>query len=669
MIGIFISLILLVLAILVYRKDLKKKDYRWLFIFRILVIIFLSLILIGNIIAFTLTKSPSVPLLFLIDVSPSMSEKLSQAKDFLIQFKPKTKTQYFAFADSVFGPKSIEGLVIQGSKTDIAQALNTAKKKSPGAVVILSDGQHNALSDPVKTATDLPFPVYTLGLGKTAEHDVAIRTVRVPKQIYSGETTDCVVRIQSQGLGNKKAMVSLWQNSKVLQQKETTLSDKLIEQEISFPIIPTEIGRQLYKIKVTEFAEEENRLNNEKEFSLQVLKSKMKVVYLSNAPSYNTRFILSALESEMVSVLLVIAFQGNRFQIPTSRGMQDFAFKLDCDVLILDNLNANQLPAEVGDQIQRFIANGGGVLILAGERFSTNPQLAPILPFVHNQRIVRKEIFFKLTEQGIAVPIFFAEGDNLLDNTPPLLGIIEVKEIPKETRVWATANPSDIPLIGYRKFGKGKVIEINGFPIWRLAFYGKDLAIAQQRFKKFLNQINRFLALKDFEMFTLTTDQPVYRAGEKVTFTFYAYQEDGRPYSGLDVNLIIDQSKIPMVEISEGIYEKTIEALPPKDYSVKAICQSDTIKLGEAKTEFKVSETNIEMIDTRLNSELLRQIAQVSGGEYFDLVSFPKDQFEFNYARYRKTVRFDPRRSVYLYLIIVGLFLIELYLRKRRGLM
>ncbi|MEO0115373.1 MAG: hypothetical protein ABIK93_07835 [candidate division WOR-3 bacterium] len=669
MIGIFGSLILLVLAILVYRKDLKTKDYRWLFIFRILLIIFLSLILIGNIIAFTFTKSSSVPLLFLIDVSPSMSEKLSQAKDFLIQFKPKTKTQYFAFADSVFGPKSIENLVIQGSKTDITQALNTAKKKSPGAVVILSDGQHNTLSDPVKTAAALPFPVYTLGLGKTAEHDVAIRTVRVPKQIYSGETTDCVVRIQSQGLGNRKAKISLWQGSKELQQRETTLSDELIEQEISFPIIPTEIGRQLYKIKVTEFAEEENRLNNEKEFSLQVLKSKLKVIYLTNAPSYNTRFVLSALESEMVSVLPAIALQGNRFQIPTSRGMQDFAFKLDGDVLILDNLNARELPLEVINQIQSFIANGGGVLILTGEKFSINPQLMPIMPFVHNQRIIRKEIFFKLTEQGIAVPIFFAEGDNLLDNTPPLLGIIEVKEIPKETKVWATADPLDIPLIGYRKLGKGKVIEINGFPIWRLAFYGKDLAIAQQRFKKFLNQINRFLALKDFEMFTLTTDQPVYRAGEKVTFNFYAYQEDGRPYSGLDVNLIIDQSQIPMIEIGEGIYEKTIEALPPKDYSVKAICQSDTIKLGEAKTEFKVSETNIEMIDTRLNSELLRQIAQVSGGEYFDLASFPKDQFEFNYARYRKTFRFDPRQSVYLYLIIVGLFLIELYFRKRRGLM
>ncbi|MEO0094052.1 MAG: vWA domain-containing protein, partial [candidate division WOR-3 bacterium] len=220
MIGIFSSLILLVLAILVYRKDLKTKDHRWLFILRILVIIFLSLILIGNIIAFTFTKSSSVPLLFLIDVSPSMSEKISQAKDFLIQFKPKTKTQYFAFADSVIGPKSIENLVIQGSKTDIAQALNIAKKKSPGAVVLLSDGQHNALSDPVKTATDLPFPVYTLGLGKTAEHDVAIRTVRVPKQIYSGETTDCVVRIQSQGLGNRKAKISLWQGSKELQQRE-----------------------------------------------------------------------------------------------------------------------------------------------------------------------------------------------------------------------------------------------------------------------------------------------------------------------------------------------------------------------------------------------------------------------------------------------------------------
>uniref|UniRef100_A0A7C6A983 VWA domain-containing protein n=1 Tax=candidate division WOR-3 bacterium TaxID=2052148 RepID=A0A7C6A983_UNCW3 len=670
MIGIFVSLILLVLAIFVYYNDLRARQYRWLFCLRILVVLFLGFILIGNIISFTFMRSPKVPLIWLIDVSPSMKDKLSQAKECLLNFaKTKYKAEYLAFADSVFGLAKIENLVIQGSKTDIAKALATAKKRNPGALVLLSDGQHNTLSDPVKVAQTLPFLVYSVGVGETARHDVAIRNLIVRQQVYLGETTECIIRIQSQGLGNKKAKVTLLEQSQELQQKEIILSEPLIEQELIFQIVPNEIGRRFYKIKITEFAEEENLANNQKEFSIQVLKSKMKVIYLSNAPSYNTRFILNALKSEMTEFLPVIAFQGNRFQTPTERGMQDFAFKLDCDVLIVDNLDASQLPVGISNQIQKYVLDGGGVLILAGERFRLNPILALLAPFVHNQKVIRKEVFFKLTEQGIGVPIFFQDGENLLANTPPLLGVMEVKEPQEGTKVWAIADPLNIPLIGYRKFGKGKVIEITGFPLWRFGFYGKDLEKPQEKFKRFLNQVNRFLALKEFEQFTLVTDQAVYSLGEKATFTFYAYQDDGRPYSGLDVNLIIDSTKIPMVEIGDGIYEKTLDALPPKDYIVKAICQFDTIKLGEAKTEFKVTETNIEMIDTRLNAELLRRIAQATGGEYFDLKSFLQDQYEFTLAQYRKTVQFNPRQSPYLYLILVGLFLIELYFRKRRGLM
>ena len=75
------------------------------------------------------------------------------------------------------------------------------------------------------------------------------------------------------------------------------------------------------------------------------------------------------------------------------------------------------------------------------------------------------------------------------------------------------------------------------------------------------------------------------------------------------------------------------------------------------------------MVETGLNSDLLKRIAQASGGEYYDAASFPVNNFEITLAKYHTTFRFDPRRSVYLYVILAGLFLIELYFRKRRGLM
>jgi hypothetical protein len=671
LIGIFISLILLALVILVYRKDLKNRNYGWLFIFRLLVIIFLGLMVIGNIIAFTFYQSPKIPLLVLTDVSPSMKDKINQTQTFLTQFKSinKYKTQYFTFADSLFGSQKTDSLSIQGNRTDIAKALIMAKRKGPGAILLLSDGQQNALFDPIAVASELSFPVYTIGLGRTSEKDVSIRTLSAPKQIYLGETANVIVRIMSQGLGSKKAKVSILQGTKELQQQTITLSDAASEQELNFRIIPTEVGKNIYKVIVSSFEEEVNLLNNEKDFGITVLKSKLKVMILSNSPDFNLRFLIGALKSELIEVVPVFAFQGNRFQTTTERGIIDFAFQLNCDVLIMDNFDASQVSADISNQIQKFVEDGGGLLVLWGEIARFNQTLSSILPFVHNQRIIHKEVFIKLTDQGVTVPIFFDGGENLLDNTPPLLGIGEVKEPQKETQVWATADPLGTPLIGYRKSGQGKVIEITGFPIWRWGFYGQDLENEQKKFQKFLIQTVRFLALKDFERFELETDQPVYSAGEKVTFTFQAYQEDGRPWQGLDVSLIIGQEEIPMVEITSGIYEKTVEALLPKDYTVKAVAKLDTLQVGQTRADFRVSETNIEMVETGLNSDLLKRIAQASGGEYYDAASFPVNNFEITLAKYHNTFRFDPRRSVFLYVLFAVLFLTELYFRKRRGLM
>lgn len=626
---------------------------------------------IGNIIAFTFSRSPKIPLLVLTDVSPSMQDKINQTKELLTQFKSasKYKTQYYAFADSFLGNINTDSLAIQGNRTDIAKALTMAKRKSPGAILLLSDGQQNTFSDPIAIAAELPFPVYTLGLGRTGEKDVSIRTLSVPKQVYLGETANVMVRIMSQGLGGKRAKVSLLQGTKELQQQTVTLSDVASEQELNFRIIPNEVGKNIYKATLSSFEEEVNLLNNEKDFGITVLKSKLKVMILTNSPDFNLRFLIAGLKSELVEVLPVFAFQSNRFQTTTDRGIKDFTFQLNCDVLILDNFDANQVSADISNQIQKFVEDGGGLLVLWGEKGRFNQTLSSILPFVHIQRVIRKEIFIKLTDQGIAVPVFFDAGASLLDNTPPLLGFGEVKEPQKETQIWATADPLGSPLIGYRKFSKGKVIEITGFPIWRWGFYGQDLENEHKKFQKFLIQTARFLALKDFERFSLEADQPIYQTGEKVVFTFHAYQEDGRPWQGLDVNLIVGQEKIPMVEVTNGIYEKTVEALPAKDYTVRASANLDTLKVGEAKTDFRVSETNIEMVETGLNADLLKRIAQASGGEYYDAASFPINSFEVNLAKYHNTFRFDPRRSVYLYVILASLFLIELYFRKRRGLM
>jgi len=70
-------------------------------------------------------------------------------------------------------------------------------------------------------------------------------------------------------------------------------------------------------------------------------------------------------------------------------------------------------------------------------------------------------------------------------------------------------------------------------------------------------------------------------------------------------------------------YTATLRALPPGRYSFEGNVFRDGKKLGVKKGEFLVEEYSVEDSDLKTDFDLLKRIAEVSGGEYYQ-----KEQIE-----------------------------------------
>jgi len=614
----------------------------------------------------------------LVDASKSINagENISSIKQIIdkIQEQPYRK-QFFSFTDSI-GP--IENYQkADGKRTDIAQALNFTQKNRPGAIVLISDGQHNSKYDPTVNAKSIKAPIYTVGIGSEKKQDLIIQSIRKPIKSFLGDTVEITSRIRNKGFENRQTKVNLQYKGKNIASKDVLFSGKDVIQEVNFKVIPETTGKVSYTALIDNLPDEADYMNNRKDFSVEVLKNRWQIVYLTNAPSFNSRFIISIPENsnspvskstDSFSVIPIIGFVGRDLKMfqetPIDKALQN------ADVVILDDINESDLNVDIIVKLRNLIDQNKGFLVLAGENFKPGALLKEIMPFEFTtNNIQRKDIFIELTDVGTGMPIFFTgNGEYLLDNTPPLWGANVAQNTKSDAVVWITSKEKSIPLMGYRFYKNSKIVLMTGFPFWRLGFSAIETERTKQRFDQFLKNLMRFLAIKEANAFKLETDKPNYLNGENIIFNLLATTPDGRSWTDLDISVEISQIKVslPLYEISAGIYEGETEALIPGTYQVEASVTKDGKLIGKAKTTCSVTQQSIEDI-TGLDSDLLMKLSNSTGGRYYSISEFLNESFAPNIIKYKRTLSFTFHNNRYIYIIITVLFGILLFLRKKRG--
>jgi hypothetical protein len=215
-------------------------------------------------------------------------------------------------------------------KTNLSNVLSDLKNNYEGQnlsdVIVVSDGIINDGTSP--TFQKYPFNIHTVGFGDTTvKKDILISGIAANKLAYLGNKFTVNVDVSSFLLPGKASVVSIKDGSgKVLGQKPIVISKNEDFQTLFFELSAEKVGKQRYVAEIKSVAGEYSTKNNFREFVVDVVNGKEKILFLAFAPHPDIKAFKSIIEKNNLFELQIQILQSTE---PAQIGKDPF------DILIL----------------------------------------------------------------------------------------------------------------------------------------------------------------------------------------------------------------------------------------------------------------------------------------------------------------------------------------------
>jgi hypothetical protein len=336
--------------------------------------------------------SPSLAVL--LDTSPGMGlagnsgkgTRLDDAKEALLSgsspllksLSEKYEMRFFELGESL---KAFQGGEISQIKTGAKRGdLNDALKAIAGKnqfALLFSDG--NVKWENSK-AGDLPLLAYPLG-SRDEYRDVLVKSVKVPSVAFRGKEVVIDAVIKGYGYEGLRIPVILKSGEKLLTTKSIRLQSGTGEGAVTISFTPEEIGSYTLSLMVPPQVGEALATNNQRNFSLKVVRDKIRILTVSGAPSMNYRFLRAALKNDPAIDLLsfvILRMPSNILNVPVQEQSLipfpvDTLFTKDLknfDLLIFDNFLYHPfLRTQYLGNIRDFVREGGAFAFIGGANF------------------------------------------------------------------------------------------------------------------------------------------------------------------------------------------------------------------------------------------------------------------------------------------------------------
>ncbi len=638
----------------------------------------------------------------LLDASSSMSiedvnpDRLTAARRtieemLLPSLRTRAETVLFSFSGGLeMGPES---LAPTGSVTDIGGAIRGVSKtlgRQPSGLIMVTDGISNVGERPIDAASEVGFPIYTVGVGDPSiKKDVLVKAVRVNEIAYTGDIVSAEVDVESKGFEGRKTVVSVYEGGELRDRKEITLSGDRQGQSLAFEVSPKTPGLHTYTVVAEPVEDELFHENNSSAFAIQVLKSKISVLLIGR-PSWDANFLLrSCLEDDNVNLQELLLLGQSKYlsreekregpgRLPSNRTELSAN-----DAIVIHSPSSGQITDALGQLISDFVSSDGKGVLFLGEVSNLPRNLEPLLPVIVSGQL-KKQVKFEPTPAGLSHPttslaLDVYRSESAWKSLPP----VHVEDRAAGLKAGASAMAFDpatktaqgeMPVIAIQRYGRGKTMCILSNESWKWSFMPVGLGKPNDAYSRLFSNIFRWLvARQEMERLRVKTERNVYTSGEEVTFLAQFYDENYRPDDRADIRLRIpteEPIEIPLAPMGQGRYEGTVDALPPGKFTYRAVAYKENEKAAEARGEVAVEEPTLEFMETRMMEAELTAVAEESGGRYFPLSQARSlsEDLVLESTVERRRFEFDVKTSPVLFACVVLLFASEWVWRKRRGL-
>ncbi len=708
---ILLALIAVAVSVFFYRHTvppIPRSRKIVLIVLRSIALTLLLVFLFEPLLRFVSTSTQKPVLAVLVDDSKSMSikDRTGDRSEILKRFlsekgfkNPSDEIRLYKFGTKPqqIEASTIDSLRIDEGATDITAALRKVAEEKDrsniGAALLISDGSYNLGQNPLYEAEAFGIPLFTVGIGDSTEQkDVLITKVLTNELVYNQTEVPVDVTIKSSGFKAEEVEVVLWEGSKELSRSQLTLEDGTREYAVRLSYTPEGEGIKKYSVRVSRLAGELTTTNNQRTFFTRILKSKLRILMIAGSPSPDVSVLKQTLrEDKNLDVRSLTQRSSSAFY----EGSMTAQLLDSSDCILFIGFPIASTGNAVIDLVRTSIARKSTpVFYVDGKNVDEQKltSLGSFLPFTRvNTSPTEQLVFAEPSAAQKNHPILAAApevaGENLAGwkRLPPLFKTQTVYKAKAEATVLATTKINAIvlndPLILIRNVNKQKSLAVLGYGLWRWRLMAQGVPETEKLLATFLSNSIRWLTTRDDNRpVKVTPTKTAFTQGEPIEFVGQVYDASANPVENAQVKLLAQQQGKESAEtnlrpVGNGRYEGTLEGLGEGDYSFKAVASSDGQPLGEDKGRFSVGELALEFQDTRMNVQLLRQLAARTGGEFYTPADFP-DIF----SRLKNLPSFVPRdihqarefelwNWKYMLALVVLLFAVEWFVRKRSGML
>ncbi|MEM9991599.1 MAG: hypothetical protein AAF738_07525, partial [Bacteroidota bacterium] len=259
----------------------------------------LSVLLLSPLLKSLLTQTQNPIVVIAQDVSESIAAEMSATDldNYQQQLSKlnQTLSEQYEVATYSFGSEVRAGL--DTSYTDkvsnLSEMLKTVydlySNQNLGALVLASDGIYNEGSNPIYAGTKLAAPIYSIALGDTIpKRDLVLKRAFHNKIAYLNDRFAVQVDIAAQNSAGQRTnlVVSKIVNGKTQRLQSIPISinknDFFITEEIT--LTADQAGVQRYRVSLGKVEDEASIGNNSKDFFIDVLDARQKILLLANSP-------------------------------------------------------------------------------------------------------------------------------------------------------------------------------------------------------------------------------------------------------------------------------------------------------------------------------------------------------------------------------------------------
>ena len=657
---ILFTLLTLVIIYFFYKNTIPQLDgyKKYLLIgLRSLAIIILLILLFNPILYFRKSVTQKPKLIILEDNSESMEQKIKGTEKFKYFREFVDKTFKAGKEYEILEYKFANGLTGNRNSTNLTKTIKELSQKidfeQVHGIVLISDGWIN--DDDIEIIENIGIPFYTFAPEYENKNiDLEIVDVQYNKEGYVNENIPIKVILNSKNY-DKEAIVELQINGEKVKNKEFNFSEKSFK-EIVFKhkFDKPDLYEIELKIKSKE-STEKNLGNNNYSLAMNILDEKSTALIIVDKLSWDSKFIKDAIKMLNHWQIDYLYKDKDGFK-SGKRPVKLSSYLNNAKILIILNTGNLVISKEAKNLIENFVKRGGGMLF----------QGKPIESFAF------LPVQEKSLKSNIRASLIFSEKSNRYAsfdinkaNIPPLPYFFVDSELQAEILAYFD-NSQNSPAILFKNYRAGKIIYFSFLELWRWQMHNEG-----NIYYNFINNFVRWLSSQKDDRYISFTNKQNYYPGEKIRVGFQAFDEKLMPLTDLDVKInLYDNNnkkvKDTFLEREGDKYKIEFSNLDSGRYIYEIENNEEVLDKGN----FIVNDNSLESRDIGFNFSFLSYITKITNGSNFNVESI--NNFELasvQTEKIEKTEEIPIYRKWYIILLFLIAFNLELYLRKRWGLL